>query len=67
MRPNLKVISNAHAGRIIIERKTAVGVEFSAGPGKPVQSVYAKREVLLSGGRVPIAAIAAALRHRPGG
>jgi choline dehydrogenase len=50
VRPNLKVISNAHAGRIIIERGTAVGVEFSAGPGKPVQSVYAKREVLLSAG-----------------
>jgi len=50
VRPNLKVISNAHAGRIIIERKTAVGVEFSAGPGKPVQSVYAKREVLVCGG-----------------
>jgi choline dehydrogenase len=50
VRPNLKVISNAHAGRIIIERKAAVGVEFSAGPGKPVQSVYAKREVLVCGG-----------------
>lgn len=49
-RANLKVISNAFAGRIIIERKTAVGVEFSAGPGKPVQSVYAKREVLVCGG-----------------
>jgi choline dehydrogenase len=50
VRPNLKVINNAHAGRIIIENKTAVGVEFSAGPGKPVQSVYAKREVILCGG-----------------
>ncbi len=50
VRPNLKVISNAHAGRIIIERKTAVGVEFSAGPGKPVQSIFAKREVLLTAG-----------------
>jgi choline dehydrogenase len=49
-RPNLKVINNAHARRVIIEKKTAVGVEFSAGPGKPVQSVYAKREVILSGG-----------------
>ncbi|MEZ6023936.1 MAG: choline dehydrogenase [Hyphomonadaceae bacterium] len=50
VRPNLKVISGAHAGRIIIERKTAVGVEYSAGRGKPVQSVFAKREVILSGG-----------------
>ena len=50
VRPNLKVISNAHADRVIIENKTAVGVEFSAGPGKPVQNVYAKREVLVCGG-----------------
>lgn len=50
VRPNLKVISNAMAARVIIERKTAVGVEFSAGRGKPVQSVFAKREVILSGG-----------------
>ncbi|WP_395647855.1 choline dehydrogenase [Terricaulis sp.] len=50
VRPNLKVISNAHAGRIIIERKTAKGVEYSAGPGKPVQSVFANREVLVCGG-----------------
>ncbi len=49
-RPNLKIISNAYAGRIILERKTAVGVEFSAGPGKPTHSVYAKREVLVCGG-----------------
>ncbi|MGD9979335.1 MAG: choline dehydrogenase [Hyphomonadaceae bacterium] len=50
VRPNLKVISNALAHRLIIERKTAVGVEFSQGPGKPVQNVYAKREVLVCGG-----------------
>ena len=50
VRPNLKVICNAHAGRVIIENKTAVGVAFSAGPGKPVQNVYANREVILSGG-----------------
>lgn len=49
-RANLKVISNALAGRILIERKTAVGVEFSGGRGKPVQSVYANREVLVCGG-----------------
>jgi choline dehydrogenase len=50
VRPNLRVINNAHAGRVIVENKTALGVEFSAGPGKPVQSVYAEREVLLCGG-----------------
>lgn len=49
-RPNLKVISRAHAGRVVIERKTAVGVEYSAGPGKPIVTAYAKREVLLCGG-----------------
>ncbi len=50
VRPNLTVISNAHAGRIIIENGTAVGVEYSAGRGKPVERVYAKGEVLLSAG-----------------
>lgn len=49
-RPNLTVISNAFAGRIIIENKKAVGVEYSAGPGKPKQSVFASREVLCCGG-----------------
>jgi choline dehydrogenase len=49
-RPNLTVISNAHAGRVIVENGVAVGVEYSAGPGKPVESVYANREVLLSAG-----------------
>jgi choline dehydrogenase len=50
VRPNLGVISNAHAGRIIIKRGAAVGVEYSAGHGKPVQTVFAKREVLLAAG-----------------
>jgi choline dehydrogenase len=49
-RPNLTVISNAYAGRIIIEKKMAVGVEFAAGPGKPTQKVFATREVLVCGG-----------------
>ncbi|MBL8547372.1 MAG: choline dehydrogenase [Hyphomonadaceae bacterium] len=49
-RPNLKVISGAYAHRILIENKKALGVEFSAGPGKPMQNVYAKREVLVCGG-----------------
>ncbi len=50
LRPNLTVISNAYAGRIIIDKKMAVGVEFAAGPGKPTQKVFATREVLVSGG-----------------
>jgi choline dehydrogenase len=35
---------------VIVENGVAVGVEYSAGPGKPVESVYANREVLLSAG-----------------
>lgn len=50
IRPNLTIISNAHAGRVIIEKGVAVGVEYAAGPGKPVQKVFAAREVLLTAG-----------------
>ena len=49
-RPNLKVISNAHASRVVIETGKAVGVEYSAGPGKPMQRINANREVVLSSG-----------------
>jgi len=49
-RPNLTVISNAHAARVITENGAAIGVEYAAGPGKPVQKVYADREVILSAG-----------------
>ena len=44
------MISGAYAHRILTENKKAIGVEFSAGPGKPTQNVYAKREVLVCGG-----------------
>ncbi|HVY84869.1 MAG TPA: choline dehydrogenase [Caulobacterales bacterium] len=50
VRENLTVISKAYAGRIVIERGKATGVEFSAGPGKPVRTVHATREVLVCGG-----------------
>jgi len=50
VRPNLTIVSNAHAGRVIIENKKAVGVEYAAGPGKPIQRIYANCEVLLCGG-----------------
>jgi choline dehydrogenase len=50
VRENLFVISNACAGRIITERNTAVGVEYSGGPGQPVKKVFAEREVLVCGG-----------------
>ncbi len=49
-RPNLTVISNAHAARVLIEKGRAVGVEFAAGPGKPVQRAMADREVLMAAG-----------------
>ncbi len=48
-RPNLKVISNALAARVIIEKGRAVGVEYGA-PGKPLEQAMANREVLLSAG-----------------
>jgi choline dehydrogenase len=49
-RPNLTVITNAYAGRIIVQSGRAVGVEFADGPGKAPSKVYATREVLVSGG-----------------
>ena len=49
-RPNLKVISNAHAARIIIEKGRAVGVEYASAPGRSVERAMANREVLLSAG-----------------
>ncbi|MGE3929755.1 MAG: choline dehydrogenase [Hyphomonadaceae bacterium] len=50
IRSNLAVLTNAHATRILIERGKALGVAYSAGPGKPVKNVYAKREVLVASG-----------------
>jgi len=49
-RPNLKIISEAHATRVVFDAKTAKGVEYGAGPGKPTAVVYANREVLVCGG-----------------
>jgi choline dehydrogenase len=49
-RPNLAVISNTYAGRVLFDGKKAIGVEYSGGPGKPSQRVLAKREVLVCGG-----------------
>ena len=47
-RPNLKIISEAHATRILLEGKRAAGVEFLQG-GKLTQ-LKASREVLLCAG-----------------
>ena len=47
-RPNLTVITGAHAHRVIFEDKRAVGVEFSRGGA--AESARASREVIVSGG-----------------
>lgn len=47
-RPNLTILTNAHAERIIFERKKAVGVNFLQ--NKAAKTVKAKREVILSAG-----------------
>ncbi len=47
-RPNLTVITNARASRILFEEKRAVGVEYYK--AKKCHSIKASREVILSGG-----------------
>jgi choline dehydrogenase len=47
-RPNLRVISDALATRIIVERGRAIGVEFETGGQR--RKAYADAEVLLSAG-----------------
>ncbi len=47
-RPNLHVYTNAHATRILMERKRAVGVEFQQ--GGQLKQLKASREVLLCAG-----------------
>jgi choline dehydrogenase-like flavoprotein len=50
-RPNLQVITDAHAMRILLEGKRAVGVEVRlGGPAGQLQQLTAKREVLLCAG-----------------
>jgi choline dehydrogenase-like flavoprotein len=47
-RPNLKVITGAHATRVLLEGRRAVGVEYRAGGA--LARVTARREVLLAAG-----------------
>lgn len=47
-RPNLQVLTGAHATRILFEGRRAVGVEFRQ--GGHLRQVHATREVLLSAG-----------------
>jgi choline dehydrogenase len=52
-RGNVRVITNAHATRILLEGKRATGIEYKKGGrnGKTLQ-VRASREVILSGGTI---------------
>jgi choline dehydrogenase-like flavoprotein len=47
-RPNLRVVTGAHATRVLFEGRRAVGVEYRL--GGDTQQVRAEREVLLCGG-----------------
>ena len=47
-RPNLKVITGAHATRVLMGGRRAIGVEYMQGGAR--QQVRAKREVLVSAG-----------------
>lgn len=49
-RPNLKVITHAHATRILIEGGRAVGVEYRH--GGQLKTLRARAEVILSGGAI---------------
>jgi choline dehydrogenase len=50
VRPNLTVITDAHATRVLFEGSTAVGVEYSR-KGR-IEQVRAKRELILSSGAI---------------
>ena len=52
-RSNLKVVTNAFVTRILLDSKTARGIEFSkGGQGGELSKVSAKKEVILSGGTI---------------
>ncbi len=64
-RPNLTVLTKVHATGLILEGNRAAGVRYrKGGRNGPLAEVRARREVILSGGDVQLAATAAALRHR---
>ena len=48
LRPNLKVITNAPAKQILIEKDKAIGVEFFT--GKTTEKAFASKEIILSAG-----------------
>ena len=49
-RRNLDVRTGAHATRVVLEGSRAVGIEYAADAGAPVQQVRARREVILCAG-----------------
>ena len=52
-RSNLTVITSAHATKILLEGKKAVGIQYSkGGKGGALQEVRAGREVILCGGTI---------------
>lgn len=52
-RANLTVLTNAHATRVVLEGKRAVGVEYAkGGRGGQIVRVAAAKEVIVSGGAV---------------
>lgn len=50
-RPNLEVRTGAHVTRVLFSERTATGVEYRQADGT-LQTVQARREVILSGGAV---------------
>ncbi|KAJ8676548.1 hypothetical protein QAD02_012335 [Eretmocerus hayati] len=53
-RPNLQIIANGHASKIIMdaENKTAKGIEYSTNDSTSSKKAYASKEVLVSAGSV---------------
>ncbi|MDE2563763.1 MAG: choline dehydrogenase [Sphingomonadales bacterium] len=49
-RANLTVVTGARTHRVVVEKGRATGVEYSLGPGKPVERTHAAREVLVCAG-----------------
>jgi len=51
-RPNLKIVTHALTNRILFNGKQAVGVEYLQGDSDQLQTVHARKEVLLCAGAI---------------
>ena len=51
-RPNLRVLTRAHATRVLFEGRRAAGVEYRRARGAPRRAVHARRAVLLAAGAI---------------